>query len=54
VLIADPAAILAGSPRGRNDLYVAMTRSTQRLGVLHPGRPPADLAALPARRAPQA
>ena len=49
VLIADPAAILAGSPRGRNDLYVAMTRSTQRLGVLHPGRPPADLATLPAR-----
>jgi DNA helicase IV len=52
VLIADPAAILAGSPRGRNDLYVAMTRSTQRLGVLHPGRPPAELAALPARRPP--
>ena len=50
VLIADPGAILAGSPRGRNDLYVAMTRSTQRLGVLHPGRPPADLAALPVRR----
>jgi hypothetical protein len=44
VLVADPAAILAGSPRGRNDLYVAMTRSTQRLGVLHPGRPPAELA----------
>ena len=53
VLIADPAAILAGSPRGRNDLYVAMTRSTQRLGVLHPGRPPAELAALPARRRPR-
>jgi hypothetical protein len=46
VLIADPAAIIAASPRGRNDLYVAMTRSTQRLGVLHPGRPPAELAAL--------
>jgi DNA helicase IV len=52
VLIADPAAVLAGSPRGANDLYVAMTRSTQRLGVLHPGRPPAELAALPARRLP--
>jgi DNA helicase IV len=50
VLIADPAAILAGSPRGRNDLYVAMTRSTQRLGVLHPDQPPAELAALLARR----
>ena len=50
VIIADPAAILAGSPRGRNDLYVAMTRSTQRLGVLHPDQPPAELAALLARR----
>jgi DNA helicase IV len=46
VLIADPAEIIAASPRGRNDLYVAMTRSTQRLGVLHPGPPPAAIAAL--------
>jgi hypothetical protein len=44
VLIADPAAILTGSPNGRNDLYVAVTRATQRLGVLHPGPPPAELA----------
>lgn len=50
VLIADPAAILAGSPRGRNELYVAMPRSTQRLGVLHPDQPPAELVALLARR----
>ena len=50
VLIADPAAILAGSSCGRNDLYVAMTRTTQRLGVLHPGRPPAELATLRVRR----
>jgi DNA helicase IV len=50
VLIADPAAILTASPRGRNDLYVAMTRSTQRLGVLHPGPPPAEIAALRPRR----
>jgi superfamily I DNA and RNA helicase len=49
VLIADPAAILAASPRGRNDLYVAMTRSTQRLGVLHHGAPPAEIAALRSR-----
>ena len=47
VLIADPAAILAESPRGRNDLYVAMTRSTRRLGILHTEPPPAELAALP-------
>ena len=50
VLIADPAAIISGSPRGRNDLYVAMTRSTQRLGVLHPGPPSAEIAALRPRR----
>ena len=49
VLIADPAGILHGSPRGRNDLYVAMTRSTQRLGVLHPGPAPAELAVLQER-----
>ena len=45
VLIADPAAILVASPRGRNDLYVAMTRATQRLGVLHPGPAPTEIAA---------
>jgi superfamily I DNA/RNA helicase len=46
VIIADPGGILAASPRGRNDLYVAMTRSTQRLGVLHAGPPPAEIAQL--------
>jgi hypothetical protein len=52
VLIADPAEIIAASPRGRNDLYVAMTRSTQRLGILHPGPPPAEIAALRPRVLP--
>ncbi|MEV5414189.1 UvrD-helicase domain-containing protein [Thermopolyspora sp. NPDC052614] len=52
VLIADPAAILDASPRGRNDLYVAMTRATQRLGIIHPGPPPAAIAiAIPERAA---
>jgi len=37
VLIADPAQILAESPRGLSDLYIALTRTTQRLGVVHPG-----------------
>lgn len=46
VLIADPAAILTATPRGRRDLYVAMTRATQRLGVVHPGPPPAPLAGI--------
>ena len=53
VLIAGPAEIIAASPRGRNDLYVAMTRSTQRLGVLHPGPPPAEIAALRPRALPE-
>ncbi|MFD2467546.1 ATP-binding domain-containing protein [Amycolatopsis silviterrae] len=43
VLIADPAAIL-GAPLGRNDLYVAMTRATRRLGIVHCGPVPAELA----------
>jgi DNA helicase IV len=46
VLVVDPAGILAGSPRGANDLYVALTRSTRRLGVLPDGPLPAVLAAL--------
>jgi DNA helicase IV len=37
VLIADPAQILAESPRGLNDLYVALTRATQRAGVVYAG-----------------
>ncbi|GLY39913.1 hypothetical protein Amsp01_059360 [Amycolatopsis sp. NBRC 101858] len=39
VLIADPAAILE-APLGRHDLYVAMTRATRHLGIVHPGEPP--------------
>ncbi|MBP2335897.1 hypothetical protein JOF41_002075 [Saccharothrix coeruleofusca] len=46
VLIADPAAILGAGPLGHNDLYVAMTRATHRLGIVHPGPPPAELAAV--------
>jgi DNA helicase IV len=51
VLIADPAGILAESPRGHSDLYVAMTRATQRLGVLHTGEPPRSLSRLEPREA---
>ena len=40
VLIADPAGLLAESPRGLNDLYVALTRATQRVGVVHTGALP--------------
>jgi superfamily I DNA/RNA helicase len=46
VFVADPARILADSPRGGGDLYVALTRATQRLAVVHSGEPPAVLARL--------
>jgi DNA helicase IV len=50
VLIGDPAGILAESPRGLNDLYVALTRATQQLGVVYAGELPGVLAGLcPAR-----
>jgi DNA helicase IV len=35
VLVVEPQRILAGGPRGAAELYVALTRATQRLGVLH-------------------
>ncbi|MBM7775427.1 DNA helicase IV [Actinokineospora baliensis] len=35
VLVVDPDTILADGPRGAAELYVALTRATQRLGVLH-------------------
>lgn len=35
VVLVEPGAILAESARGLNDLYVALTRPTQRLHVVH-------------------
>jgi DNA helicase IV len=49
VLVVDPAAIVAEGVRGWNDLYVVLTRATQRLGVLHPGDLPAELSGLEQR-----
>jgi len=46
VLVVDPERIMTESPRGLSDLYVALTRSTRRLGVLHPGELPPILARL--------
>ncbi|MGC5361082.1 HelD family protein [Streptomyces sp. DT24] len=43
VLVADPAGIIDGSARGLNDLYVALTRATRRLGIVHRGPAPAVL-----------
>lgn len=46
VIIVEPAQILAGSARGGRDLYVALTRTTNRLGVIHTGELPTALAQL--------
>ncbi|MEV0217163.1 ATP-binding domain-containing protein [Micromonospora sp. NPDC050695] len=40
VLVVDPDRMVAESPRGRSDLYVALTRATQRLGILRPQTQP--------------
>jgi len=45
VVLVDPAAIVAESPRGLNDLYVALTRTTHRLCIVHAGDLPTVLAA---------
>ena len=46
VVLADPAGIIAGSPKGGHDLYVAITRATHRLAVVHEGELPPLLSAL--------
>lgn len=37
VIVVEPGLILSGSPRGTSDLYVALTRATQRAGIVHTG-----------------
>jgi superfamily I DNA/RNA helicase len=44
VVVVDPAGIEQASPRGRADLYVALTRSTRRLGLVVSGDVPRGLA----------
>jgi hypothetical protein len=46
VVVVDPVGILEESPRGASDLYVALTRATQRLGVVHTGTLPDVLSRL--------
>jgi len=46
VLVVEPQRILADGPRGAAELYVALTRATQRLGVLHTGPLPTVLTGL--------
>ncbi len=46
VVVVQPDEIVAESPRGLSDLYVAVTRATRRLGVLHTADLPKVLSAL--------
>ncbi|GAA1597309.1 HelD family protein [Actinoplanes couchii] len=46
VLVVAPDEIIAESPRGLSDLYVAVTRATRRLGVLHTADLPKVLTSL--------
>jgi DNA helicase IV len=46
VVLAEPADWVAAGDRGLRDLYVALTRATQRLDVVHSGELPAVLARL--------
>src|SRR5262249_7241313 len=43
VVVIDPAGIEQASPRGRADLYVALTRTTRRLGLIITGNMPDGL-----------
>ncbi|GAA4993910.1 HelD family protein [Kitasatospora paranensis] len=49
VLVVEPADILAAHSRGANDLYVALTRATKRLGVVHSRELPEMLTGLDPR-----
>ncbi len=46
MIVADPAGILAQSDNGVHDLYVAITRATHRLTVVHEDGLPASLSAM--------
>jgi DNA helicase IV len=46
VIVVEPAAIVAESERGMSDLYVALTRATRRLAVVHAEPLPKELAGL--------
>ncbi|MEU3270339.1 RNA polymerase recycling motor ATPase HelR [Saccharomonospora sp. NPDC006951] len=51
VLVVEPERILAEGPSGAAELYVALTRATQRLGVLHTAPLPESLRGLSGREA---
>jgi len=43
VILVEPAAIVAAGVHGLGDLYVAMTRATQQLGIVHSVALPAEI-----------
>ena len=49
VLVVEPREIVAAHSRGMNDLYVALTRATKSLGVIHSGELPELLEGLDPR-----
>jgi DNA helicase IV len=44
VIVAEPAAIVAETPQGLRSLYVALTRATRRLAIVHAEDLPAPIA----------
>ncbi len=46
MVLADPSGVIAQSPNGGHDLYVAITRATHRLTVVHEGPLPDSLRSL--------
>jgi len=46
VIVVEPAAIVRESERGMSDLYVALTRATRRLGVVHTEPLPGEMEGL--------
>jgi DNA helicase IV len=46
VIVVEPSLIVGASARGRNDLYVAITRATRRLGIVDTGDVPSALATM--------
>ncbi|MFW0791551.1 HelD family protein [Gordonia sp. CPCC 205333] len=47
IIVVEPAELISESPRGNSDLYVALTRATQRLVVVYAHELPRALAEMP-------
>ena len=43
VIVVEPAVMVSESERGMSDLYVALTRATRRLGVVHTAPLPREM-----------